>query len=185
MLEYRFPPEEPKDYPEYFKDISARGYATSPECGKAIEAAELWVAHNQSSIRRPETLRDMIVKLMPYRWAGTIFHDLWEKAVRSISDLPVPEQIALWRAVFDPANHGETSVPQSGKAQAILVQWETLADSPAQASDILTSSFRQDCPLSREWLALAAGLDIWLMQNGSKASLLNALLESPAGKAME
>ena len=185
MPEYHFPPEEPQDYLEYFKDIAARGYATSPAWSYALEAAELWVACNKSGINRAETLRDMLVRLTPYRWAGTIFNDLWEKAVQSISDLPVREQIALWRTVFDPANHGKNSVPQSSKAQAILVQWETLADLPAQAQDLLIASFGRDCPLSREWLALAAGVDLWLINNGSKASLLNALLESPAGKAME
>ncbi len=42
-----------------------------------------------------DTLITFVRILMPYRYAGSGFYDLWTRVIRYSHDLPVPSQIAL------------------------------------------------------------------------------------------
>lgn len=176
-------PETPQEHIEYFHWLALHAEPPAAKWAVGLQAARLWKIYHEQFEGNTKTLLDLIHILMPYRFAGSGFHGLWTTVLYHLRTLPVNQQIPIWRAVFDPTNHGERLVQHPERIEAITQYWNGIArqseDSPIDPSSIheLVKIFGPDLATDHEWISLAYAINAWVEDHQAGPSFMELVFE--------
>lgn len=163
-------PETPQDYYAYFHRQRLSAQPPSEKWAIGEQAAQLWIDYHDQPNAGLDTLITFVRILMPYRYAGSGFYDLWTRVIRYSHDLPVPSQTALWHEIFNPTHYGDRHIKYTDQAHAVIHQWQNLAESLSYGR-IETAQVQQLAEMiapyfvrsqAYEWTALTYALQTWL-----------------------
>jgi hypothetical protein len=175
--------ETPQDYYKYFHSLALHADPPAPKWAIGLRAAQLWVAYYEHAQANTDTLIELVQVLMPYRFTGSGFHALWLTVINSLRALPVIQQGPIWRAIFDPTNHGERLLPHPERAEAVIDHWMDVAQQSAgTAVDLhsmyaLVQIFGPDLASAHEWISLGYAINTWFEDPLSEPSFMELVFE--------
>jgi hypothetical protein len=158
--------ETPLGFVRYFQS----GWERSPDKPTwqiGQRTAERWFTYHQNldASDQTDSLCTLIQQFMPYRFAGSGFYALWMAIVQHLARLSVLQQLPGWLTIFEPANQGIDTIPQSFHAQAVIAYWRNQAEQSTVSDPVRQEFVRLVLPgmsaSAYEWIEFVKALDRW------------------------
>lgn len=164
-----FPPELPQDYCDYFQGHVLYSRPPEPKWEAGLRASQLWRDYweQREKFENRQLLISIVVILMPFRGSGSGLLDLWQRILMHVATLPVDEQKAIWREVFNTANQGGQPIRNNEVAIQILKEWieldrnaESIRISPKIMMSLADKIYMHTFS-GHDWIAFTVAISEW------------------------